>query len=146
MCKRNAAFKYTKRSRNYTKYRKLRNQVTAKMRKAKLQFFQSLDPTKPKQFWKAIKALSKGASVIPPLTHKGVTADSPLSKANMLNNYFATCFNKSCNPLNVDQQPLITTPFPEELLCNEEEVEELLSSVDVSKLKLVGQMTYQQKY
>ena len=51
----------------------------------------------------------------------------------MLNNYFATCFNKSCNPLNVDQQPLVTTPFPEELLCNEEEVEELLSSVDVSK-------------
>ena len=125
MRKQNAAFKYAKWSWNYTKYRKLRNQVTAEMKKAKLQFFQSLDPTKPKQFWKAIKALSKGASVILPLIHEGVTANSPLGKANMLNNYFATCFNKSCNPLNVDQQPVITTPFPEELLCNEEEVEEL---------------------
>ena len=56
-----------------------------------------------------------------------------IAKAKMLNNYFAMCFNKSYNPLNVDQQPLVTTPFPEELLCNEEEVEELLSSVDVSK-------------
>ena len=57
---------------------------------------------------------------------------SSLDKAKMLNNYFATCFNKSCSTLNVDQQPLVATPFPEELLCNEE-VEELLSSVDVSK-------------
>ena len=83
------------------------------MRKAKLKFFQSLDPAKPKPFWKAIKALSKDASVIPPLTHEGVTADSSLGKANMLNNYFATCFNRSCNPLNEDHQPTVTTPFPE---------------------------------
>ena len=133
MRKRNAAYKYAKQSRHYIKYRKLRNQVTIKMRKAKEQFFRSLDPAKPKQFWKAIKALSKGTSVIPSLTHDGVTADTSLGKANMLNNYFATCFNNSCNPLNEDLQPLVTTPFPEELLCNEEEVQELLSSLDESK-------------
>ena len=103
------------------------------MRKAKQQFFQSLDPAKPKQFWKVVKALSEGTSVILPLTHEGVTADTSLGKANMLNNYFATCFNNSCNPLNEDQQPLITTPFPVELLCNEEEVHELFSSLDESK-------------
>ena len=50
----------------------------------------SLDPTKLKQFWKGIKVLNRGASVIPPLSHEGVTADSSLGKANMLNNYFAT--------------------------------------------------------
>ena len=133
MHKRNAAYKWGRRSKDFTKYRKLRNQVTVKTRKAKLTFFQSLDPAKPKQFWKAIKALNKGANVIPPLTHEGVTANGSLGKANMLNNYFATCFNKSCHPLNEGQQPTVTTPFPEELLCNEQEVEELLPSVDVSK-------------
>ena len=49
-----------------------------------------MDPTKLKQFWKGIKVLNRGASVIPPLSHEGVTADSSLGKANMLNNYFAT--------------------------------------------------------
>ena len=93
MRKRNVAYKYAKQSRNYVKYRKLRNQVIVKMRKAKEQFIQSLDPAKPKQFWKAIKALSKCTSVIPSLTYDGVTADTSLGKANMLNNYFATCFN-----------------------------------------------------
>ena len=54
------------------------------MRKAKEQFFQLLDSAKPKQFWKAIKTLSKGTSVIPSLTYDSVTADISLGKANML--------------------------------------------------------------
>ena len=70
------------------------NQVIIKMRIAKEQFFQSLDPAKLKQFWKAIKALSKGTSVIPSLTRDGVTADTSLGEANTLTTYFATCYNR----------------------------------------------------
>ena len=51
------------------------------MRKEKELFFQSLDSAKPKQFWKAIKTLSKGTSVI---LHDSVTADISLGKANTL--------------------------------------------------------------
>ena len=62
-------------------------------------FFRSLDPNKPKQFWKAVKALNKGKSLIHSLNHDGVTADSDVDKANMLNQYFSMCFCWSHPPL-----------------------------------------------
>ena len=77
--KQNTTYKSARLSRDFTKYKKLRNQVTVNLRKAKQKLFLSLDPAKPKQF---LKALSMGVSVIPLLTHEGVTADSYVGKGN----------------------------------------------------------------
>ena len=53
----------------------------------------------------------------------------------MLNSYFETCFNKSQPPLESIDFHLTTPPdtFPSQLLCSEDEISVLLSSLDVSK-------------
>ena len=54
-------------------------------------------------------------------------------KANLLNSFFATCFNTSHPPLSVDSSNNRDSECPDELLCTSEEVEHLLLNLDESK-------------
>ena len=58
-------------------------------------------------------------------------------KANMLNNYFSTCFNASLPPLSGSYETAehleLLEGTHESLLCTEEYVMDLLQNIDVSK-------------
>ena len=56
-------------------------------------------------------------------------------KANLLNSFFGSCFNISHPPIELGSPPSVS--YPEELLCNESGVYDLVTSLDV--LKASGQ-------
>ena len=70
-------------------YKKKRNKVANMMKSAKTKFFDQLDPSTPKAFWKTTRYLTKQHSSIPLLKDadgRTITADA--KKATMLNDYF----------------------------------------------------------
>lgn len=135
MRRRNCLYKRAKATGNYSKYRSYRNKVVGYLRQAKKAFFQKLNPKNPKQFWKVCKSLNSIKSTIPTLVHNDVTAHSNVQKAEMLNTFFATCFNKSQPPVESTDFRISTPPdvLPSELLCSEDEIFDLLSLLDVNK-------------
>ena len=101
--KRDAIFRRSKKCRSpviYQKYRAARNKVTALIRLNKKKFFQSLRTSDAKNFWKAIKLMTKQDSTVPTLVYNGLTFEANSDKANILNTYFHDCFNKECTCLN----------------------------------------------
>ena len=52
-------------------------------------------------------------------------------KANLLNSFFGSCFNTSHPPIELGSTPSVS--YPEDLLCTESEVYDLVASLDVSK-------------
>jgi len=133
MRKRNAKFKYGKRTGDYSQFKSARNKFVSQLRRAKKNYFANLNPRDQKRFWKTVKKLSKSGSSIPSLSHNGVTVSDDKDKANLLNSFFATCFNTSHPPLSVDNSNNRDSECPDELLCTSEEVEHLLQNLDESK-------------
>ncbi len=61
---------------------------------AKRNFFQKVDPKKPKEFSRAVKYLNKQQSTVPTLIDEdGSEAHTSSQKANMLNSFFSKCFD-----------------------------------------------------
>ena len=135
MKKRNLLYKRAKRTGDYHQYRLARNRSLAQLRLAKQKYLRQLNPRDPKKFWKAIKVLNKNKSSIPTLTLDDIVAQSDLEKANLFNSFFVNCFNKSHPPIQSQAVPQCSTP-PEEILCSESEVCDLLVTLDPTKLKL----------
>ena len=69
------------------------------MREAKTSYFARIDPSSPKDFWKAVRYLKTDRSSLPALRHCNEVAESSNAKANMLNNFLTECFNVSVPPL-----------------------------------------------
>ena len=97
-------------------------------------FFQNLNPSDTKCFWKTIIVLNKLNACGSSLTHNGIPCSSDSDKASSLNEYFSRCFNTSYQPIST------TTPSSTEghecvpeVLCTEDEVCVLLNSLDTSK-------------
>ena len=138
---RNRAFKRAKKSRkseHMQKYKKQRNMITNMLRSAKLNFFKNLDPSSPKSFWKVAKFLTKQSSTIPILQDDyGDTIQDDTEKASLLNDFFSKCFNRALPPLGrTDYEEIdlsITGECPADILCSEEEVEQMLLSLDTTK-------------
>ena len=138
MKKRNLLYRRAKRSGDFTKYKSAWNKLVSDIRKAKSTFFKKLNPRNPKEFWRAVKFLNKKQSSIPTLSSDSCEASTGPEKANLLNIFFSKCFNQSVPPLSKDDddtlpQSLNPSDFPPELLCTEENICELLESLDVSK-------------
>ena len=78
-----------------------------------------------------MKFLNKKSNSVPTLTLGDTTATTESEKAGILNSFFHSCFNKSHAPLT----PSVGLCFapPADYLCTEEEVFDLLASLDVSK-------------
>jgi len=126
MRRRNALFQKAKRSSNpifKNQYRRARNRITAQLRHAKQKYFQNLNPSDVKHFWKTIKILNKQNAHGGSLTHNGISCSSDSDKASSLNDYFSGCFNTS-------HQPISTTTISgtadhecaPEILCTEDEI------------------------
>ena len=129
--KHDALFKKAKCCKNpmtFQKYRATRNRVTAMIRLNMLKFFQSLKGSDSKAFWKAIKVLNNRETTILTLVYNGSSYETNCDKANMLNCYFHQSFNKDIPSLN--PQPFL---FPQEYLCTEDEVYDLITELDDSK-------------
>ena len=98
MRKRNLLFsraKRTNRKSDLEKYRQTRNRVVSQLREAKCRFLKTINPHSAKKFWKAVKRLNKTHSSIPVLTNGSTTAHSDREKAEMLSDFFSTCFNQA---------------------------------------------------
>ena len=139
--KRNAAFQATKkraRPKSLAKYKKLRNRVVKMLREAKCSYLKQLNVMNKREFWKAVKVLSKQQSMIPTLHHQHVIAETNYEKATMLNDYFLTCFNRSVSPLSHLDSVWLDhivqeTICPEDLLCTTEEVLSYIQELDITK-------------
>ena len=106
---------------------------------AKSKFFDQLDPSTPKVFWKTAKYLTKQktSSSIPVLKDSdGQAVTDDAEKATLLNNYFTKCFNTTVPGLNesyFNRYHLDPSHCPVDILCSEEEVTDLLLSLNTSK-------------
>ena len=126
--------KHNRQSCHHAKYRRLRSAIVSALRQAKASFFSSLDPKCSKTFWKSVQAIRSKATSIPVFSVNGVQITSSSGKANLLNNYFTCCFNTLVPPLTHGTLAVgHSIPFPDDLLCCEEEVALLLSKIDISK-------------
>ena len=136
--KRNACYRRAKRTGSpmlLSRYKHLRNKVVGMVKRGKSDYLDTLKSASCKEFWKAVKNLNGRQCSIPPLNHSGKTANSDREKANMLNNYFSSCFNKCVPPIipSSGLERLDPSACPPELLCTEDEVLELLLALDTSK-------------
>ena len=93
----------------------------------------SLSTSDNKTFWKPIKVLSKSQCTIPFLRNNGITATTDRDKSNMLNNYFASCWNKSMPPLIEQTSYTLLNANNESFFCSTEEEQALLSNLDMTK-------------
>ena len=123
------AAKHTNNSEFWSKYKTVRNQVVALLRWNKEQYFYNLQFSTCKKFWKAIKVLNKQESTIPTLKDDCTPVTSNYGKADLLNRYFRDCFNHSYPPLK-ELTPLDPNSCPVSILCTEEQVTELLQSLN----------------
>ena len=102
------------------------------LRNSKRVFFQNLNRSSSKSFWKAVKQLNPNCPAIPTLSVGDSTVISDKDKAEALNAHFTRCFNYSVPALK--EARFITEDQPStHLLCQEDEVRHMLSSIDVSK-------------
>jgi len=126
--KRNYYFKKAHRSGSrvdYSKYKELRNKVVSELR------FSNLNPQNPK---KIIRSLSPRESSFPPLKSENIIARSALDKTNLLNITFTNHYNCSVPELSISDLPeVVPTDCPDDILCSEDEVYELLCTVDTTK-------------
>ena len=83
-----------------------------------------------KSFWSLFKKLKKKSSIISTLTHNDLTVTDPISKANLINDFFSQCFNSSVPPLSLsDIFPHSPTDCPSDLLCTPENIIQLISQL-----------------
>ena len=79
-----------------------------------------------------MKYLRKQTSSIPNLSYNNVVSSMDQETANMLNDYFSKCFNRS--QLSLQTTDCLNYPLaddsPDEMLCTESEVSELLMTLD----------------
>ena len=132
MKKRNQLFKKAKKTGNFRQYKLARNRTLAQLRLAKRNYFRALNPKNPKMFWKAIKFLNKNKQSIPTLSHAGEVATTDVEKANLLNSFFCSCFNRSHSPIQHLNAP-INAECPVENLCSESKVGDMLAALDTTK-------------
>ena len=105
------------------------------LQSAKKQYFKSLAAADNKKFWKTVKLLTHAQVSVPVLCAEGVSAVTDREKADMLNNYFAKCWNLSQPPLSeTSSDDIASTDDDNDLLfCSTEETESLLLTLDACK-------------
>ena len=115
-------------------YKKMRNKVVKLLRHSKQKFISNIAYADTKTFWKSVKLLNKNRDTIPPLQCSNDTfAASDRDKANMLNDFFATCWNTSQPPLTEDMFCTMLSDIPHECTVSPDEVLYLIKCLNVKK-------------
>ena len=139
--KRDALFHVAKRSGKLSdraKYNTQQNKVVSMIRQSKQSFFDKIDLANSNNFWRSVRRLNLQQLSIPILQSNGVSMESSTNKATVLNKYFYNCFNCDFPALqNSDSaynfEHLIPKDCPDELLCTEDAIFDLLISLDTTK-------------
>ena len=106
----------------------------AELRLAKMRYFANLHPHNQQEFWKIVKSLTLKENSIPTVSTGNIVASTNPEKACLLNVTFTKCLNYSLPGLSVADLPkAVPHECPDKLLCTEDEVYELLCSLDPSK-------------
>ena len=102
-------------------YKRIRNRATSQLRLAKKKFFNNLNLSNPKSFWKSIKALDGWDTSVCTQNHNGNPFATDERKANALNDYLTSCFNGSIPPVTTIT-PDANNECLSDILCAEEEI------------------------
>ena len=134
----------TKRNRLYTKakssnspacwrsYRKFHNDTLSLLHALKHHFFRTLSTAaNPLLFWSAITKLPRKPTST--LQFNDSTSSTSEDKANVLNNFFSSCYNRSVPPLLEHEVPIPSFPCPANLLCTSEDIHKLLLTISLNK-------------
>ena len=70
---------------------------------------------------------------MPVLHHEGTIAETDYEKADMLNNFFSSCFNTAVPPLCLHHDSASHLPCPDDLLCTSEQMLSYIQSLDSDK-------------
>ena len=119
-----------------SKFCKYRNFVTNKLRNSHRNFVNRLIekvPNNPKCFYRYVKSKRNGDSDIPILQDGVKSITEPGPKANLLNKYFASVFNKTKSKTEHLSNRNSTAVAMEDLQITEMGVLNLLSKIDVRK-------------
>ena len=103
------------------------------MRDSKRNYFHNLAYSNTKDFWKTIKTLNKNKSTIPALQLGNCTAESDSEKAQMLNTFFASCWNTSEEPIKEEAYQCYDSPTHDDFRVTPEEVFSLINKLDTNK-------------
>ena len=130
--------KQTKNPKHWNTYKQKRNSVANKLKQAKRKYFTQFSPSNPKLFWKTVKILTKDDTRIPFLKDEsGEIISEDMTTASTLNNFFSDCFNLSVPPLSECDKHIFSEvnsrECPSEFLCTDEEVLDLLLTLDTTK-------------
>ena len=112
------------------KYKRLRNKIVSFLRKKKKEYFNTLATASNKEFWKTIKLLDKNRGTIPALRYHDCTVSQDSEKAEVLNEFFASCWNTVDQPLSEDHYHCTDLPIYE---ITPEEVFTLTNKLDINK-------------
>ena len=135
--KKHRLFKQAKRlnsDRAWSKYIKARNHLTSALRAAKAPYLENLSTTirSPCDFWASYRKLSpKNQRISTDLKYNSFTASTSANKANLLNQFFNSCFTSPTTPPSTNfLQSLVNNSGPvlSNVSCSQSEVLELLSS------------------
>ena len=100
------------------------------LRSLKSRFFQSLSVSpNSRSFWSAVNKIRKKPVSVQTLLYNGISASTPQAKADVLNEYFSSCFNKSCTPLSAVAAPSLSPVIPVDFLCSSDEVLRLILNI-----------------
>ena len=117
----------------YAKYRSIRNQITAEIRKAKSHHLKSISSATQK-FWSYVSSLRRTQVSIPDLVsdQSGTRMSSNQEKCNLLNKTFANFFTRGSTPQTFLPPLNSTSPCFEDLLCSEDTAIDLISSLPLN--------------
>ena len=93
----------------------------------------NLKPKSNKDFWKAVNDVSRSKSAIQTQIQDDVVITTDKGKSEAFSTHFPRRFNYSVPPLAHHNCHISASDEISDLLCSEEEVEYLLSSLDASK-------------
>lgn len=112
---------------NWSKYRQLRNNITAEIHKSKARYLDSLSEN-PRRFWSYVRSLRRNHDPLPPLrsASDSPSAFSDQDKADSLNKAFSSFFNKDPPPPSI---PLPPAEPRNDHLCSTEYILNLISSL-----------------
>ena len=114
----------------WAKYAKVRNCVTSALQSAKKNYFHciSMNIRVPRDFWSHYHKLNPRYTRTPPsLNLNGTKASTSAKKANLLNDFFTSCFTM-CECLPHTTFPSPPTPTLSNVSCSHDEVLKLLST------------------
>ena len=104
------------------------------LKAARNEFFSKINPRNPKEFWRACKMLSWSPTSIPIQNLRMGTniAKTNDDKADLLNKFFCIMLQYLDYPIN-GKRFHCPDSFPEDLLCSEDQILDMLASLDTTK-------------